>query len=166
MNRSTLKLFKAIQVDIKINCEIPASVDESCIKNGYVLDRSITPDKKLLFVVDEVIGLSGEQANAAFHKSWKTIQESSKEVLVLQQMMNYLSTYGFESMGIYNDNTIYIPNELLNIPAINKYLPITVVKAMTSDEILEAIIKLASGIALSEDSLKDIMVIVEANKYK
>jgi hypothetical protein len=165
MNRSTLKLFNTIQVDIKKDCEISASIDESCIKNGYVLDRSINPNKKLLKVINEVLGLSGEKANAAFHKSWMTIQESSLEILITQQMMNYLSTYGFEAKGIYNDNTIYIPNELLNIPAISKDIPITVVKAMTADEVLDAIIKLASGIALSEDSLQDIMVIVKTNKY-
>jgi len=165
MNRSTLKLFKAIQIDARKEQNISKSIDESCLKYGYVLDRAINPDKKTLKMINEVIGLSGEQANAAFHKSWKTIQETDMDVLVMQQILHYVTTYGFAREGIYNDETIYIPNEVLNVPALTKDLPITVVKAMTSDEILDAIIKLASGIALSEDTLKDIMLIVETNKY-
>jgi len=166
MNKSTLKLFKAIQVESRKENMFSRSTDENCLENGYVLDRAINPSKKLLKVIDEVIGLSGEQANAAFHKSWKTIQETDMDILVMQQIMHYVTTYGFAREGIYNDETIYIPNEVLNIPALTKDLPITVVRALTSDEILVAIIKLASGIALSEDTLNDIMVIVEANKYK
>ena len=165
MNKSTLKLFKAIQVDSKQEVEISVSIDKSCLKKGYVLDRCINPDKSTMKVIDEIVGFSGEQANAAFHKSWKTIQNSSQQVLVMQQIMNYITTYGFDALGIYSDSTIYIPNELLNVPSVDKDLPITVIQAMTADEILEAIIKLASGIALSEDSLTDIMTIIKANKY-
>ncbi len=165
MDRSTLRLFKAIQVDNKQAYKFKASTDEQCIKQGYVLDRAIEPNKRLLRLVDEVMGLSGEQANAAFHKSWATIENTAMEVLVMQQVMHYMTTYGFECMGIYNDNTIYVPNELLNVPAIGKDLPITVVKAMTADEVLAGIIKLASGIALSDESLQDIMVIMKANQY-
>ncbi len=165
MDKATLRLFKAIQVDTKQEAEIKASIDEQCIKQGYVLDRALKPTNQLLSLIDEVVGLSGEQANAAFHKSWKTIADTSIEVLVMQQVMHYMTTYGFQNLGIYNDSTIYIPNEVLNVPAVDKDLPITVVKAMTADEVLDGIIKLASGIALSDESLKDIMEIVKANKY-
>ncbi len=165
MDRSTLRLFKAIQVDSKQALKKASPIDEQCIRRGYLLDRAIKPNDQLLNLIDAVFGLTGEQANAAFHKSWKTIEETDREVLVMQQVMHYMTTYGFEQMGIYNESTIYIPNEVLNVPAIEKDLPITVVKAMTADEILEGIIKLASGIALSDESLKDIMEIVKANKY-
>ena len=165
MDRTTLRLFKAIQVNKKEPFKFAQSIDERCVQQGYVLDRAIEPSKILLRLVDEVIGLSGEQVNAAFHKSWKTIEDASMDVLVMQQIMHYMTTYGFEEMGHYHESTVYIPNEVLNVPSVQKDLPLTVVKALTADEILERIIKLASGIALSEESLKDIMEIVKANKY-
>lgn len=165
MNQSTLRLFKAIQINDNNTQIIDQHRDARSIKKGYIFDRRITVNEKVIKDTDAIIGMSGEQANAAFHKSWRIIEESSMETLAMQQMLHYLTTYGFQQEGIYRDETIFIPHETLEIPEMKKDVPITVIKAMTADEILTAIIKMASGIALSEQSLKDIMHIVECNKY-
>ena len=165
MQQAVLRLFKAVQVDTHNTLGISQDVTERTIKHGYVLEPTITPDKKLLDAIEATIGLSGEKANAAFHKSWKVVQEASIESLVIQQVLHYMTTYGFESVGIYDQETVYIPPEVLEVPDIKDGIPLVIIKAMDRDAILEGILNLASGIALSSETLADIMTIVESNKY-
>jgi hypothetical protein len=165
MQQASLRLFNAIQVDEPNPRSISRDVTEHTIRHGYVLDPAITPDEKLLKIIDSVIGLSGEQANAAFHKSWQVIQTTSTEALVLQQITHYITTYGFEDHGIYHKDTVYIPREILDLPEIQEDIPLIIVTAMDGDKLLEAILNLASGIALSPETLSDIMKIVEGNNF-
>ncbi len=165
MQQASLRLFNAIQIDEPNPCGISQDVTEHTIRHGYILDPAITPDEKLLKIIDSAIGLSSEQVNAAFHKSWKVIQDASMETLVLQQIVHYITTYGFEDHGIYQKDTVYIPQEILDLPKIQEDIPLIIVKAMDSDKLLEVILILASGIALAPETLSDIMKIVEANNF-
>lgn len=169
MNTSTLKLFNAIQVEDKRKHFVPSAVVDAVlkrtVKNGYILDPAIYPTDELLDTIEEYVGLSGEKANASFHKSWSVIRDSSLRELVLQQIIHYITTYGFERLGIYSKEFVYIPRESLELPEIREDIPLIVIKAMTSREILEAIIALGSKIALAKTTLKDIMIIVDHNKY-
>jgi hypothetical protein len=56
-----------------------------------------------LDVVESVVGISGEKANAAFHKSWAVVQDAAMEQLVIQQIVHYLTIYAFEALGIGMD---------------------------------------------------------------
>jgi hypothetical protein len=165
METSTLRLFNAIQVNDKNENYFDEKVFKHTVQNGYVLDSSICPTTTLLNKVEKIVGISGEKANASFHKSWKIIKESSIEELVLQQIIHYITTYGFEALGIYREDFVYIPHEKLELPEITEDIKLTFVKAMTSDEILENIIALGSKIALSKETLKDMTTIIEYNKY-
>jgi len=165
MNAALLRLFNGVKVSKKKKeNKIKKSVLKRTIKNGYVLHPSIDPKDKTLDAIEKVVGISGKKANASFHKSWKVVQESSNETLVLQQILHYITTYGFQNMGIFSDSTVYIPDEVLKVPKVKK-MPLTVVKAMTSKDILKAIVNLGSGIALLQETLDDIMIIVEASKF-
>ena len=168
---ATLRLFNAIQVESKGNGEASQkkhSFFERTIPFGYILDPTIesSVDEKTLKIIEATVGISAEQANAAFHKSWKTIQEKSIETLVCQQLLHYLTTYGFEALGVYNADTVYIPNEKLEIPELQDDVPLRVIKAMDASDILEGIIQLASGAALSERVLQDIMTIIQVNSFE
>jgi hypothetical protein len=165
MNAATLRLFTAIQVSEKRKQTIPPAILERTIKHGYVLDPAIPPEPNILDAIEDVIGLFGEKANAAFHKSWKVIQESSMESLVIQQIIHYFTTYGFESLGIYREDAVYIPHEALEVPALRHDIPLVVIKAMNAQEILERIVNLGSGIALAQETLDDIITIVRDNAY-
>ena len=164
MNKSTLVLFNAIQV----KSELPKGHSKNkeilkrCFQNGYILDKCIRLTDKLLDEIESVIGISGEKANTSFHKSWGKVQDTPMEQLVLEQMMHYLTTYGYEAMGI--DGPTFIPVEELNIPDV-KRIPITFIKGLTSLEILEKIVKLGTSVALKQDTLDHIMKIVVANDY-
>lgn len=166
INKQTLRLFNAIQVQSKEQLNISDTIKQNCIKKGFILESNIFPAPETIKDIEDVIGLSGEKANTTFHKNWKTIAETDRETLVAQQILHYITTYGFKTADIYSDSTIFIPNETLNIPEITEDLPITFIKGLTKEEILLEIIKLGkSGIALHSNTLDDIMDIVEYNKY-
>ncbi len=161
----TLRLFNAVQVDNNNSVISDTSVLERTISNGYILDPAIKTDAQMLDRIESVVGISGEKANSSFHKSWSTIQNTPQETLWLQAIVHYITTYGFENLGAYQADTVYIPNEILELPERNTRLPLIVIKAMTDDEILGSIINLGYGIALEEKTLNDIMSIIKANKY-
>lgn len=167
METSLLRLFNAVVVNNKVERPFNHSVFERTIKNGYVLSPYIqVTSLSLLDTIESVVGISGEKANASFHKSWAVVKDSSIEQLVIQQIVHYITTYGFERLGIYSEDTVYIPHEALELPAITTDIPFTVIKAMTVDEVLDNILVLAgSGIALSKETLTDIMTVIKALHY-
>lgn len=167
MNTATLRLFNAIQVDTRQDGPISPSLLERTVRNGYLLDPAIRPDEGLLDTIERVVGISGEKANAAFHKSWTVVQSSPMEQLVMHQIVHYLTTYGFETLGLYQQDTVYIPCETLALPQITEDMPLVVIKALDAQQVLERIIGLgSSGIALAPETLDDVMTIVRANAYE
>lgn len=162
--KSLLRLFNAVLVDEKKKHRTLKDVLKRTVKNGYILDPYIKPTDELLDEIESVV-LSGEKANASFHKSWKVVRDSSDEDLVLQQIVHYITTYGFERLGIYNQDLVYIPAEELKVPKVKDNMPLIVIRAMTSDEILSKIVELGSGIALARETLNDIMAVVESLKF-
>lgn len=165
MQTATLRLFHAIQVDQKHRKTVPAAILERGVKHGYLLDPALDPTPELLTAIETVVGLSGEQANAAFHKSWATIQNSRIETLVMQQIVHYITTYGFEYFGIYHQDMVYIPREKLEVPALGDDIPLIVIHALDAAELFERILRLGSGVALAQQTLDDVMEIVRANAY-
>lgn len=165
MIKATLRLFNAVQVESRQNRNIPQAVYERTIRNGYVLDPSILPEDDILEAIERVVGLSGEKANAAFHKSWSVVQNASMESLITQQIIHYITTYGFERLGIYREDAVYIPREVLDLPNLQDDMPLISIKAMDKGEILKRIMSLGSGIALAQETLDDIMMIVKFNQY-
>ncbi|HSH05164.1 MAG TPA: hypothetical protein VLL52_21795 [Anaerolineae bacterium] len=164
MDQATLRLFNALQIDTPPTPHDPL-ITKRGLRHGYILDPAIQPTSARLNLIEDLVSISGPKANAAFHKSWRTIEESSLETLVIQQILHYISTYGFEKLGIYNQDTVYIPNEQLDLPDIGDDIPLTVIKGMTADQLLQEILKLAAGIALGPDTLADIMTIITTNQY-
>jgi hypothetical protein len=161
----TLRLFNSIQIDRLPLNNYHAQFLERTIRNGYVLDPRIEASEKLLDSIEAVVGISGEKANAAFHKSWSIIENTPQEALWVQAAVHYLTTYGFETLGMYQKETVYIPREILELPETVGAIPLAIIKAMTAEEVLQEIVKLGSGIALKEETLQDIMEIVKANGY-
>ena len=80
-------------------------------------------------------------------------------------MIHYFTTYGFKELGIYQESSVYYPQEKLDLPSIKDDIPLILIKALNAKEILEKIINLGSGIALSQETLDDIMKIIEGSKY-
>jgi hypothetical protein len=159
---ATLKLFNGIE-NKKLNREFNLDVLSRTLPEGYILDSSISPS--LIPLIRNVLGFSAQNANASFHKSWDIVRKSNIETLVLQQIFHYLTTYGFESVGMFDGKYVYIPKEILEIPDLNEDINFIFVKSMSHNEILSKIISLGSGIALSKETLECIMAIVTDGTY-
>lgn len=163
-----LKLFNAVEIDgDSVEKEIPYNTFYKMVSNGYIMDSRVYPSYQLMKDVEELVGIGGEKLNSSFHKSWGKVSSASMFQLVVEQMLHYLTTYGFELLyGTYDSKLVYFPSEKLYIPEVNESIPLVFIKAMTSSEILDEIVKIgSSGIALSKETISDIMTVVENSEF-
>lgn len=91
----------------------------SQIKYGFIVVNSnnnlVNIDDITFKAIKDEYGTDTVAFNQTFHKSFGTMVSTDIETLVAQQLMNYFSTYGLESMGLEAQN--YVPVEKLDIPA-------------------------------------------------
>jgi len=167
---AVLRLFKAVEIKTRGSKKPTKKVLIETIKRGFVFDPKVVYN----FSADELIslaknletqiGLTPEQMNNAFHKSWAKIRDASMSQLVLEQIIHYFTTYGLELFGAYSPDTVFIPSESLEIPEIGvDRIPLVVIKGYTQKEIKEKLLDLLkSGIALKEETVNDV---VEVARY-
>jgi hypothetical protein len=162
----TLKLFNAVQIPEKrINIPFNINVLNKTIQHGFILDPNIDSKNYVIDNIIHVIGVNGKHLNSSFHKSWKKVKYEKIENLVAEQLIHYFTTYGFESIGIFDSDKVFIPAEKLEVPEIKEDFSFLYIKGLTKEEILEKIIELGSGIALSQETLDYIMEIIDYNQY-
>ena len=164
---ATLRLFSAIQTTRKTPTSYNADMLKHMLANGYLVEPVVEIDMSYLRILDAMIGVGGAKLNQTFHKSWEKVATASIQQLIVEQMLHYFTTYGLESIGNYDGRFVYVPTETLDVPGLTDSMPIMVIRVLKKYEILERIIALDnSGIALSRQTLTDIMTIVKANEYK
>jgi len=161
--KSTINLFKALPIEHKGTAKISDALLKKTVQRGFIFSPEVVynySERELLEFTDE-IGLTPEQMNSSFHKSWKKIREASLEQLVLEQIIHYVTTYGFEHLGIYDENSVYIPTEDLEILGIeDNKLRLVVIKGYTREELKSKLMALLqTGIALKDDTIADVLVI-------
>lgn len=161
LNEASLRLFKAAVVYIDAPSQPTREQVKACARIGCILEPSIPHTPELQEALEHTVGLNMKQANATLHKSWKAVRDSSYETLALQQIAHYITTYGYERMGIYSKDTVYIPDEALDLPKKFGKIPLAVIKGFSEHAMQEAIVKLASGAALAKDTIDDIMTLVK-----
>lgn len=163
--KAVVKLFKAVPIKTKGQTKVNLNIWQKTIKRGFIFSPDVIynyPEKeldKLITIVEKEIGLTAHQINSSFHKSWKKVAEADLEQLIVEQIIHYITTYGFERIGIYNQDSVYIPNEELDIPDIDiNDLKLVVIKGYTIEEIKTKLFNLLkSGIALEGDTIKDVI---------
>lgn len=121
--------------------------------------------------------------NKTFHKSFKEMAYGDPLTLLLQQMMNYMSTYGRESIGLTAGN--YVPLEVLEIPAdafnikritVIRMLPLMTLKGKLNeylktltapnDRIRNAVQQLFPFVTNTPDEIKSFEIMVMYCDYK
>lgn len=157
----SIKLFNALQIEDNSKQNQPShTILMATLPRGFVFSPEVLAnytDKQLLEIVDS-IGMSAQEMNSSFHKSWEKVKTASMEQLVLEQVAHYITTYGFKSLGIYDEDTIYIPNERLEIPQWAEDFSLVVIKGYTKEELKEKVMSLLStGIALKEETMIDLI---------
>ena len=163
--KASLKLFKSYLPNCTEEVDVCTNVNEfkeDMLKKGLIFVTKETENIPSL-VVDEALQLYGvkeEEWNQTFHKSFATVRDTDIETLVIQQIAHYITTYGFETLGIYNKDIVYIPKEELNIPELDRDIPLVIIKEITENELQEKLMTLlTSGIALKEETVKDVLTL-------
>jgi len=158
---STLRLFKAVPIKEKKTKKSKYWLGKT-IEFGFVFSLEVIANynenelERIFNQITSIYGMSAEQMNNSFHKSWKKVKEASIEQLFIEQIMHYFTTYGFEALGIDSDY-IYIPDEELNIPEV-KDVKLIVIRGYAREELKEKLLSLLnSGIALKDTTIKDVV---------
>jgi hypothetical protein len=160
--KSIIKLFKAVPIEHK-NTRTNSKVNKwnkRTIEYGFLFSPSVInhySEDVLEVILKEcksLYGISGEQANSSFHKSWNKVKNASDMQLFIEQILHYITTYGYDELGIYNKDTVYIPSEELDVPNIDEdKIKLVIIKGITNDELKQKLITLLqSGIALKDDT--------------
>lgn len=164
MSLATLRLFKALPIPGKVSALGSTQWREAnlrTIPKGFVFAPEVLANypntNALVAQVDELYGADPEALNKSFHKSFAKVRDTSMRRLVIEQITHYLTTYGAESLGIYDADRVYIPAERLDVPNIDvDTFPLVVIRGLTTDELKIALLGLlSSGVALSEQSVQD-----------
>ena len=169
-----LRLFKALPISPsrkmgKSSTTTGKHLFKTTVEKGFLFSPEVIfeyGEKQcfdLIPIIDKELGLSADKMNSSFHKSWKKVATASMEQLVVEQIFHYITTYGFERMGCYDKNTVYIPTEDLEIPKIDvDKIPLIVIKGYTKEELKEKFFDIVgSGIALKEDTKNDIVTVAK-----
>ena len=160
---STIRLFKALPVDHK-HPETDAKKYEELMREtlpkGFIFDPALASSSidsaNIIDNINQVYGSNSTQLNASFHKSFAKVRDASMQQLVLEQVIHYITTYGAEHLGVYDEESIYIPGETLNAPELEEGLHVVVIRGMTKEELKVELIKLlGSGVALHERTVTD-----------
>lgn len=164
--KSSLNLFKAVPVSHtnRITKEDFAKRNEPFIKSGFifapeVLDAYTGPEfDKLVKQVNDLYGKNGADLNKSFHKSFAKVRDASMEQLWYEQALHYLTTYGFEEMGFFSHESVYIPAESLEVPEVKEDFKLTVIRGLSKEELKAELLGfLATGIALKDATIKDVL---------
>jgi hypothetical protein len=162
---STIRLFKALPVENKDTAE-NADLMKITLAKGFIFSPEVIanyPDTKhLIELVDQAYGRSSEELNQTFHKSFAKVRDASIQQLVVEQIIHYFTTYGFEALGIYNSDSVYIPQEQLDVPELKDGIRLVVIQGLTKDELKEKLLTLLnSGVALSEKTVADVLDVAQ-----
>lgn len=151
-----LRLFKSY-TDDKLLYVVP-EIQLETLKYGILMTQQAPIN--IQEVAISMYGKKPEQWNATFHKSFEKVLNAPIEVLLVEQLVHYFTTYGFEDLGIYNSEMVYIPYEKLEIPELKENVPLVVINKITELELGNKLLELiTSGIALSSQTINDIMLL-------
>lgn len=167
VNEATLRLFKSLLV-VEGGSYRPTTDDiVRLTEKGIILDPKLTflTETETTVSIKNIIDIYGKdiiKISNTFHKTWKTVEEINPELHYLQQIIHYITTYGYDSLGIsYDENNAYIPNEKVELPEGVKPFSFIVIKALNIKELHQRVNNLlSSGVALSQQQIDDIYLLI------
>ena len=176
--KSTEKIFAFVQSTLTLFKAVPNLADEKFpdytldneknILNGFFVTEEAfrncpcVADEKILDFIKNKFGYNLFELNQGFYKSFQTVANLTQREILANKILHYMSTYGFESLGIFDSDTVFIPNDKLELPENAKPTKITVINFLEKTEIEERTIKLImTGAALSKETLENIVEIIK-----
>lgn len=161
LDKDVLKLFKKVMVKDTTKGVRPKIWNRFIFMPEVVAEH---PDiEKLAEDIEKTLFLSGSQLNSSFHKSWEKIREARMDILVMEQVIHYATTYGFENLGIFDHDKVFIPTEKLEIPKLDlDQIEYMCISGMTVEALRSNIFDLIkSGIALKEETIKILVSLID-----
>jgi len=162
--KESIKLFRALEIKNKKRGKINKDILKETVRRGFVFAPEIFANYTknqlmgIINLIEKELSLTPEKMNSTFHKSFKKVRDAPIEQLIIEQILHYFTTYGFERMGIYDENYVYIPAEKLKIPELKQDIPLIIIKGYTKNELKKKILDLIkSGIALEDETIEDIV---------
>lgn len=161
---ATLRLFKSFVVPKEKTTIYPTEVQMELRKRSAERGLFFTSYLNLdTYVLDEAIkqyGKDGDKWNQTFHKSFQTVLDTPIETLVAQQIIHYFTTYGLEALDLYNQDLVYIPHEQLDVPELQEDIPVIIIHEINEQDLINKLMTLlTSGIALSKQTVEDVMTL-------
>ena len=167
--KAVITLFKSVPMVQNIS-NVEFSNDENVTKGFFITEtvaKSCPIDEEILKFIEGKFGYDIFELNQGFYKSFQTVTELSQQEILANKLLHYLSTYGFEQLGIFNHDTVFIPNAELNLPDDAKPVKLTIINAISNEKIKSRAENLImSGAALSNDTIENLTTIIKYLKMK
>lgn len=171
--KASLTLFKAVPNLSEEKFENYTLDNEKNIADGFfVTDDAFkvcpcVADEKIFNFIKYKFGYNIFELNQGFYKSFQTVANLTPQQILANKLLHYMSTYGFESLGIFDSETVFIPADKLELPTDAQPIKITVINFLDKKEIETRTVKLIkSGAALSGETLENIVVILKFLEIK
>ena len=166
--KAVLNLFKAVPNLANENFPPYTLDNEKNLANGFFIAEEtfkVCPcvaDEKIFDFLKSKFGYDIFELNRGFYKSFETVADSTPQKILANKILHYMSTYGFEILGIFDRELVYIPNDALELPEDAKPVKIFVVNAIDAAEIKSRVNNLIqSGAALAEETVNDLVTAVK-----
>ena len=132
---ASIKLFHAVK-----EVEEGKKIDFSkLVKYGIILINKSgivkEVNERLAKIIINNLGINSLNWSSSFHKSWDKVATAPIELLIAEQIFNYFSVYGMESIGLESFN--YIPAEKILVN-FDQELPLSsfiVVRVLNEEEL-------------------------------
>ena len=154
--KSFLRVFKKLPEEITESDEFSVMPDVGVIFNNV----EETYEDAVRTAISRVFPRSEAFSNT-FHSGWHDVFEKSDEELYIDQVLHYLTTYGFEYLNIDANGYVYLPKEIHKDPELRKYFYL---QTISKEEAIEKLKSMLSGIALSERTVDDVFEILSFYK--
>ena len=166
--KAVISLFKAVPIVKNISDDNFTLDNESNIAHGFFITDDAfkncpyVADKNIIDFIEKNFGYNVFELNQGFYKSFKTVADLTPQKILANKLLHYMSTYGFEELGIFNHDTVYIPAGVFELPENSTPVKITVINSITDEEIKSRVTKMiAAGIALADKTLENLITIIK-----
>lgn len=162
--KAVINLFKSVPTVQNVS-DVEFSNEENITKGFFITESAFKAcpiDEEILKFIEEKFGYNIFELNQGFYKSFQTVTELTPQKILANKLLHYMSTYGFEDLGIFSHDTVFIPNDALELPADSKPVKLTIINSITYEEIKSRAEKMImSGIALSDETLENLTTIIK-----
>ena len=134
--------------------------NKESLKKGIIINNDCS--NSIISLAINTWGIDNYLLNQTFHKSLNIVVKTSIEELYIQQLIHYITTYGFEELDIYSKDTVYIPKEKLKVLDLKENVKFINITPITKEELKCKLWNLlTSNIALSKKTIDCIINLLE-----